>query len=267
MKTRILGQNLAVSELGYGAMGLSFGYGPPTDRQQAIAVLRAAVERGVTFFDTAQVYGPFANEELLGEALEPFRGQVVIATKFGWNIDPLGFSVELTAVPEGRMELKYGFEPQARKQRPVHDNVVVSGRVSIAAPAERVWRILCDHNSMSRWSGFPMVRRTFDGTPTPDGRGSARPMKGPPGSFVEQVTDVEPGRRIHYRVIEGGPVVFHNGEIELRPADAQCDVIWTIRCRSRIPLLGGLLRPLLQRMLEKMLNQGLEPYAERGDGA
>jgi aryl-alcohol dehydrogenase-like predicted oxidoreductase len=88
MKTRILGQNLKVSAIGYGAMGLSVSYGPATEHQKAIAVIRAAVERGVTFFDTAQAYGPFKNEELLGEALEPFRGRVVIATKFGWNIDP-----------------------------------------------------------------------------------------------------------------------------------------------------------------------------------
>jgi aryl-alcohol dehydrogenase-like predicted oxidoreductase len=85
--TRSLGQGLKVSAIGYGAMGLSFGYGPPTEKERAIAVIRAAVERGVTFFDTAQVYGPFKNEELLGEALAPFRGRVVIATKFGWNID------------------------------------------------------------------------------------------------------------------------------------------------------------------------------------
>ena len=88
MRTRTLGSGLTISELGYGAMGLSFSYGPPTDRTQAIAVIRAAAERGVTFFDTAQVYGPFHNEELVGEALAPFRGRVVIATKFGWNIDP-----------------------------------------------------------------------------------------------------------------------------------------------------------------------------------
>jgi aryl-alcohol dehydrogenase-like predicted oxidoreductase len=86
--TRSLGQGLTVSAVGYGAMGLSFGYGPPTEKEQAVAVIRAAVEHGVTFFDTAQVYGPFKNEELLGEALAPFRGRVVIATKFGWNIDP-----------------------------------------------------------------------------------------------------------------------------------------------------------------------------------
>jgi aryl-alcohol dehydrogenase-like predicted oxidoreductase len=88
MKARILGKSLEVSAIGYGAMGLSFGYGPPTDKQQAIAVIRAAAERGVTFFDTAQVYGPFHNEEVVGEALAPFRGRVAIATKFGWNIDP-----------------------------------------------------------------------------------------------------------------------------------------------------------------------------------
>src|SRR3954462_4730675 len=88
MKTRTLGHDLKVSALGYGAMGLSTSYGQPTGKQQAIAVIRAAVERGVTFFDTAQVYGPFTNEEVLGEALAPFRAQVVIATKFGWNLDP-----------------------------------------------------------------------------------------------------------------------------------------------------------------------------------
>ena len=87
-KRRLGTSGLEVSALGLGCMGLSFGFGPPTDREQAIALIRAAVERGVTFFDTAQVYGGFANEELVGEALAPFRGQVVIATKFGWNLDP-----------------------------------------------------------------------------------------------------------------------------------------------------------------------------------
>ncbi len=83
-----LNTNLEVSAMGFGCMGLSFGYGPAVDKQQGIAVIRAAVERGVTFFDTAEVYGPFTNEELVGEALAPFRSQVVIATKFGWKIDP-----------------------------------------------------------------------------------------------------------------------------------------------------------------------------------
>ncbi len=89
MQKRKLGKsNLEVSALGLGCMGLSFGYGPAVDKQQGISLIRAAVERGVTFFDTAEVYGPFTNEELVGEALAPFRDQVVIATKFGFNIDP-----------------------------------------------------------------------------------------------------------------------------------------------------------------------------------
>src|SRR5919199_251717 len=89
MQKRKLGNgNLEVSAIGLGCMGMSFGYGPPMDKQEAISLIRAAVERGVTFFDTAEVYGAFTNEELVGEALEPFRGRVVIATKFGWKIDP-----------------------------------------------------------------------------------------------------------------------------------------------------------------------------------
>src|SRR5213075_2066068 len=89
MQKRKLGKSgLEVSALGLGCMGLSYGYGPATERGEAIALIRAAVERGVTFFDTAQVYGPFLNEEVVGEALAPFRDQVVIATKFGWNLDP-----------------------------------------------------------------------------------------------------------------------------------------------------------------------------------
>ena len=89
MQKRKLGKsNLEVSALGLGCMGMSFSYGPPKDKQEMTSLLRAAVERGITFFDTAEVYGPYTNEELVGEALAPFRGQVVIATKFGWKIDP-----------------------------------------------------------------------------------------------------------------------------------------------------------------------------------
>jgi aryl-alcohol dehydrogenase-like predicted oxidoreductase len=89
MQKRKLGKsNLEVSAIGLGCMGMSFGYGPAGDKQEMISVIRAAVERGVTFFDTAEVYGPFTNEELVGEALAPFREQVVIATKFGFKLDP-----------------------------------------------------------------------------------------------------------------------------------------------------------------------------------
>src|SRR3954454_14156656 len=88
MEKRTLGKsNLEVSAIGLGCMGMSFGLGPAIDKQQGIAVIRAAVERGVTFFDTAEIYGPYTNEELVGEALAPVRDQVKIATKFGFNIE------------------------------------------------------------------------------------------------------------------------------------------------------------------------------------
>jgi aryl-alcohol dehydrogenase-like predicted oxidoreductase len=92
--------SLEVSALGLGCMGLSFGYGPPIDRRDAIKLVRAAVERGITFFDTAEVYGPFTNEELVGEALEPFKGQVVVATKFGADIGPGKPPLALNSRPE-----------------------------------------------------------------------------------------------------------------------------------------------------------------------
>ncbi|MFZ0688362.1 MAG: aldo/keto reductase, partial [Acidobacteriaceae bacterium] len=89
MQKRKLGKGgLEVSALGFGCMGMSFGLGPAKDKQEMIALLQAAVERGVTFFDTAEVYGPFVNEELVGEGLAPFRGKVTIATKFGWEANP-----------------------------------------------------------------------------------------------------------------------------------------------------------------------------------
>jgi aryl-alcohol dehydrogenase-like predicted oxidoreductase len=102
MQKRRLGKsNLEVSAIGLGCMGMSFGYGPAGEKQEMIAVIRRAVERGVTFFDTAEVYGPFTNEELVGEALAPFRDQVVIATKFGFKIDPnTGKQIGLDSRPE-----------------------------------------------------------------------------------------------------------------------------------------------------------------------
>lgn len=100
MDSRTLGNELAVSALGLGCMGMSFAYGPAADRQEMINLIRTAVERGVTFFDTAQVYGPFTNEDLVGEALAPVRDQVVIATKFGFDFDADGKQVGLRSRPE-----------------------------------------------------------------------------------------------------------------------------------------------------------------------
>jgi len=101
MKTRTLGRSgLEVSALGLGCMGMSFGYGPAGDRQEMIALIRAAVEHGVTFFDTAEAYGPYVNEELVGEALAPFRSRVVIATKFGFRFGPDGKQSGVDSRPE-----------------------------------------------------------------------------------------------------------------------------------------------------------------------
>ncbi|MEQ1946028.1 MAG: aldo/keto reductase [Bryobacteraceae bacterium] len=100
MQKRKLGSNLEVSELGFGCMGLSYGYGPATEKREAIALIRSAFERGVTFFDTAEAYGPFTNEELLGEAFAPFRHQVVIATKFGFVFDGKGGQSGMNSRPE-----------------------------------------------------------------------------------------------------------------------------------------------------------------------
>ena len=102
MQTRTSGSSgLEVSALGLGCMGMSFSYGPAKDTGEMIRLIRAAVDRGVTFFDTAEVYGPYTNELLVGEALEPFRGQVVIATKFGFELDPNGGRVRRAEQPAG----------------------------------------------------------------------------------------------------------------------------------------------------------------------
>jgi aryl-alcohol dehydrogenase-like predicted oxidoreductase len=138
MQTRKLGKsNLEVSALGLGCMGMSFGYGPAADKKEMISLIRSAVERGVTFFDTAEVYGPFTNEELVGEALAPFRDQVVIATKFGFAPDPKGearWSV-LNSRPEHIKEVAEG--SLKRLQTDVID-LFYQHRVDTAVPIEDV---------------------------------------------------------------------------------------------------------------------------------
>ena len=133
METRKLGRSgLEVSALGLGCMGMSFGLGPAGDKQEMISLIRAAVERGVTFFDTAEVYGPFTNEELVGEALEPFKGRVVIATKFGFKIDPKG---GLDSRPE---HIKEVAEASLRRLRIDALDLFYQHRVDDAVPIEEV---------------------------------------------------------------------------------------------------------------------------------
>jgi len=136
MRRRKLG-NLEVSAIGYGCMGLSYGYGPATDRHQGITMIRAAAERGVTLFDTAEAYGPFTNEELVGEALAPIRDHVVIATKFGWNIDPeTGERRQgLNSRPE---HIKAAAEGMLKRLKTDHIDLLHQHRVDPAVPIEEV---------------------------------------------------------------------------------------------------------------------------------
>ncbi len=136
MQKRKLGKsNLEVSALGLGCMGLSFGFGPATDKNDAIALIRAAVERGVTFFDTAQVYGPYVNEEIVGEALEPFREQVVIATKFGFAFDAEGKQTGLSSKPE---YIKHMTEGSLKRLRVDAIDLYYQHRVDPNVPIEDV---------------------------------------------------------------------------------------------------------------------------------
>ena len=137
MQKRKLGKsNLEVSAMGLGCMGMSFGLGPAVDKQQGISVIRAAVERGVTFFDTAEVYGPFTNEELVGEALAPFRKQVAIATKFGFKLDPnTGKQVGLNSRPE---HIKEVAESSLKRLKTDVIDLFYQHRVDPAVPIEDV---------------------------------------------------------------------------------------------------------------------------------
>src|SRR3982074_2268004 len=137
MKKRKLGKNnLEVSALGLGCMGMSFGYGPAADQKEMISLIRSAVERGITFFDTAEVYGPFTNEELVGEALAPFRKQVVIATKFGFKLDPnTGKQAGLDSRPE---HIKEVAEASLKRLRTDVIDLFYQHRVDTEVPIEDV---------------------------------------------------------------------------------------------------------------------------------
>ena len=142
MKTRELGKSgLRVSALGLGCMGMSFSYGPPKDKKEMTALLRTAVERGVTFFDTAEVYGPFINEELVGEALAPFRNQVVIATKFGFDLNPYFDPRGVKGLPglNSRPEhIKQAVEGSLKRLKVATIDLLYQHRVDLNVPIEDV---------------------------------------------------------------------------------------------------------------------------------
>ena len=136
MQKRTLGKSgLEVSALGLGCMGMSYGYGPAPDKQEMISLLRAAVDRGVTFFDTAEVYGPYLNEELVGEALAPVRDRVVIATKFGFKISPEGKQIGVDSRPEHIREVA---DASLQRLRTDHIDLLYQHRVDTDVPIEDV---------------------------------------------------------------------------------------------------------------------------------
>jgi len=138
MQKRILGKNgLEVSALGFGCMGLSFGLGPATEKEEAIKVIRAAVEGGVTFFDTAEAYGPWVNEELIGEALAPFHGQVVIATKFGFKANPADGD-KWNALDSRPQHIKEVAEASLKRLRVDALDLFYQHRVDLEVPIEDV---------------------------------------------------------------------------------------------------------------------------------
>jgi aryl-alcohol dehydrogenase-like predicted oxidoreductase len=138
MKKRLLGKGkLEVSEIGLGCMGMSWSYGPPKDKQEMISLIRAAVDKGVTFFDTAEVYGPLVNEELLGDALEPYRSSVVIATKFGWQRNP-GDSDRWSALNSRPEHIKQVAEASLKRLRVDAIDLFYQHRVDLEVPIEDV---------------------------------------------------------------------------------------------------------------------------------
>ena len=141
-KRKLGNSNLEVSAIGLGCMGMSHSYGPAADKKEMIALIRNAVERGITIFDTAQVYGPFTNEELVGEALAPFRGQVVIATKFGIKLDNSGQQV-MDSRPE---YIKQSAEDSLRRLKVDAIDLFYQHRVDPQVPIEEVGEILTVKN-------------------------------------------------------------------------------------------------------------------------
>ena len=167
MQKRKLGKSgLEVSALGLGCMGISFGLGPGLEKKDGVGLIRAAFDRGVTFFDTAEVYGPWVNEEVVGEAVEPFRDQVVIATKFGWNIDENGVQQQNPPLNSRPEHIRQVAEASLRRLRTDRIDLFYQHRVDPAVPIEDVAgaiRELMDAGKVRYWglseAGVEVIRR------------------------------------------------------------------------------------------------------------
>jgi len=173
MQKRNLGKSgLEVSALGLGCMGISFGLGPGLDKKDGVELIRAAYERGVTFFDTAEVYGPWVNEEVVGEAVEPFRDEVVIATKFGWNIDDKGVQQQNPVLNSRPDRIKKVAEASLRRLRTNRIDLFYQHRVDPAVPIEEVAGAiseLIDEGKVRHWglseAGVEVIRRAHSVQP------------------------------------------------------------------------------------------------------
>jgi len=164
MQKRKLGKSgLEVPAIGLGCMGLSFGYGPAVDKPDGISLIRAAVEHGVTFFDTAEVYGPFTNEELVGEALAPFKGKVVIATKFGFDLDPATSKQRgLNSRPE---RIKQVADASLKRLKVDAIDLFYQHRVDTNVPIEDVAGAVKDLIEAGKVKHFGLSARRANGTP------------------------------------------------------------------------------------------------------
>ena len=176
--------------------------------------------------------------------------------------DTQGFSYELLWLKPGKGDRDWGFVPKPLAQRPAPDTHRIAQRVRIAAPLDKVWAQVSDHEGMAKWSGFGLVQRIRNGDRDLNGLGSERLMRGPTGQVVEQVIDWNPPHSLRYRVIEGTPVTCHQGQIQLRDLGDATELTWSIRFRPKLPGTGALLRRVLGRVLGKILRQGLKPHIE-----
>ncbi len=177
--------------------------------------------------------------------------------------DPQGFSVELLWMKPGKKDREWGFEPLPIEDRPPPDTHSTTQSVHVAAPVERAWTVLMDHEGMSTWSGFKPVTLDRPGETEREGRGAVRSLGSPLGAVLEEITCADAPRLIRYRVIRGSPFVCHQGEIQLESRDGGTDITWTVRFRPKLPGTGALLARIFGRMLGSAMRDGLKNRIER----